>query len=213
LGAVSELPRTTQTAILGQDPTDCSEHVLDDDLLTLILLPSIDYCDSIKGVGPKTALKLIREHGNIETILKKIDRVKYAVPAAWIPNETATIKNGDDDESQDEEESGIPAEPTGVDAEELIPVYVQARKLFNEHEVATDVELKWKPCQAEELTKFLVEEMQFNPDRGTCGDKCDFRWHDCDSCGDRIFNTFPFSSLFEMHSQGQYRKAPKGLQG
>ena len=36
--------------------------------------------------------------------------------------------------------------------DEFIPTYVQARKLFNEHEVVTDVELKWKPCQAEELT-------------------------------------------------------------
>jgi flap endonuclease-1 len=42
---------------------------------------------------------------------------------------------------------------------------VQARKLFNDHEVLTDVELKWKPCQAEELHKFLVDEQGFNSER------------------------------------------------
>ena len=48
-----------------------------------------DYCDTIRGIGPKTALKLIREHGDIETILKNIDRKKYPVPSEWVPEESA----------------------------------------------------------------------------------------------------------------------------
>ena len=55
--------------------------------------------------------------------------------------------------------------PTSESEEELIPIYVKARGLFNNHEVLKDVELKWVECQAEELTKFLVDEMGFNADR------------------------------------------------
>lgn len=47
-----------------------------DQFVDLCILLGCDYCDSIRGIGPKTALKLIRQHGNIETILKNIDRKK-----------------------------------------------------------------------------------------------------------------------------------------
>lgn len=103
-----------------------------------------DYCDSIGGVGPKTALKLIREHKTIESILEHIrGEKKYKIPDDWIPNEkrqeekekmkeedyntedeTDKIKNFKDDERKEDEEE-----------EELIPIYIEARKLFMHHEV------------------------------------------------------------------------------
>jgi flap endonuclease-1 len=122
----------------------------------LCILLGCDYCDSIKGIGPKTALKLVREHGDIETILKNIDRKKFVVPQSWVPNEAVKDENESSDEGGGE---------ANQDDEEMIPVYVQARQLFNEHDVLTNVELKWKPCQPEALTKFLVDEMGFNPER------------------------------------------------
>uniref|UniRef100_A0A7S2PHZ2 Flap endonuclease 1 n=1 Tax=Leptocylindrus danicus TaxID=163516 RepID=A0A7S2PHZ2_9STRA len=148
-----------------------------DQFVDLCILLGCDYCDSIGGVGPKTALKLIREHKCIEEILKNIGDKKYRVPDSWIPNEKrmeekakqkkekeeelydtddekeGKVKKADDEDQDDEEEDN------------LVPVYVEARKLFNDHEVETDLELKWKPCQAEELTKFLVDQMGFNPER------------------------------------------------
>lgn len=130
-----------------------------DQFVDLCILLGCDYCDSIKGVGPKTALKLIREHKCIENILEHLDHKKYGIPEDWLPN-----KKKNDDESENEEEDG----KAGKDEEEedeFIPVYVQARKLFNEHEVVTDVELKWQPCQAEALTKFLVDEQGFSAER------------------------------------------------
>jgi flap endonuclease-1 len=39
-----------------------------------------DYCDSIRGIGPKRALELIRKHGNIEGVVENLDTDKYAVP-------------------------------------------------------------------------------------------------------------------------------------
>merc|ERR1711939_333223 len=34
------------------------------------ILCGCDYCDTIKGIGPANAIRLILEHGNIETILE-----------------------------------------------------------------------------------------------------------------------------------------------
>jgi len=132
----------------------------------LCILLGCDYCDSIKGVGPKTALKLVREHGDIETILQNIDRSKYTVPETWIPNEKKSAATNEYDSDNAEEDESPPLENSNNnDDEEISPAYVEARKLFNEHEVLKDVELKWKPCQPEALTKYLVEDMGFNPDR------------------------------------------------
>lgn len=38
------------------------------------ILCGCDYVDKIKGVGPKTALKLIRQHKNLETIFENINK-------------------------------------------------------------------------------------------------------------------------------------------
>jgi flap endonuclease-1 len=124
----------------------------------LCILLGCDYCDSVKGVGPKTALKLMKQYGSIEEILKHIDESKYKVPDNWHPpsyKKRKTEDNSTDNEKESEEEEN--------DEEE--PVYVQARRLFNEHEVTQDVSLKWNPCQREELTKFLVDDMGFSAER------------------------------------------------
>lgn len=113
-----------------------------------------DYCDTIKGVGPKTALKLIREHGCIENILKQLDGKKYVVPESWLP----PSHNDEIEESPPDEEDSPPEETP-------VPAYVLARRMFNEHEVLEHVDLKWKPCDRDALTKFLVDDMGFNPDR------------------------------------------------
>uniref|UniRef100_A0A7S2R6Z8 Flap endonuclease 1 n=1 Tax=Eucampia antarctica TaxID=49252 RepID=A0A7S2R6Z8_9STRA len=114
-----------------------------DEFIDLCILLGCDYCDTIRGIGPKTALKLIQQHRTIEKILSTLDRKKYGVPDNWLPPTTAT----------DEEK------------EEFVPIYVEARKMFTNHEVIQDVKLDWKPCQEPELRKYLVEEMGFNPDR------------------------------------------------
>jgi flap endonuclease-1 len=39
-----------------------------------------DYCDSIKGIGPKRAYELIQKYNCLESILDHIDKKKYTVP-------------------------------------------------------------------------------------------------------------------------------------
>lgn len=133
-----------------------------DQFVDLCILLGCDYTDSIRGVGPKTALKLIKEHKNIETILKNIDRKKYVVPKDWIPDE-----DKEDPEKTDDEDGAKEQDENSPNQEKALPAYVQARKLFHHHEVTkgADLDLKWKPPQTQELKKFLVDENGFNPER------------------------------------------------
>ncbi len=45
-----------------------------DQFVDLCILCGCDYCGTIAGIGPKTALKLIKEFKNIETIVKNIKK-------------------------------------------------------------------------------------------------------------------------------------------
>ncbi|CRG98572.1 flap endonuclease 1, putative [Plasmodium relictum] len=44
------------------------------------ILCGCDYCDTIKGIGSKTAYNLIKEYNCIENIIENIDKNKYQVP-------------------------------------------------------------------------------------------------------------------------------------
>lgn len=51
----------------------------------LCILCGCDYTDTVKGVGPKTALKLIRQHGTLERVVASLDLKKNPVPPSWLP--------------------------------------------------------------------------------------------------------------------------------
>lgn len=48
------------------------------------ILLGCDYCESIRGIGPKRAIELIKTHRKIEVILDNIDKNKFVVPENWI---------------------------------------------------------------------------------------------------------------------------------
>ncbi|KAF9669790.1 hypothetical protein SADUNF_Sadunf13G0001000 [Salix dunnii] len=54
-----------------------------DQFIDLCILSGCDYCDSIRGIGGQTALKLIRQHGSIESILENINKERYQIPEDW----------------------------------------------------------------------------------------------------------------------------------
>ncbi|KAJ0078897.1 hypothetical protein Patl1_24643 [Pistacia atlantica] len=49
-----------------------------DQFIDLCILSGCDYCDSIRGIGGLTALKLIRQHGSIENILENINKDRFS---------------------------------------------------------------------------------------------------------------------------------------
>ncbi|KFB47549.1 AGAP011448-PA-like protein [Anopheles sinensis] len=54
-----------------------------DEFIDLCILLGCDYCDTIRGIGPKKAIELINKHRTIEKILENIDTKKYIVPEDW----------------------------------------------------------------------------------------------------------------------------------
>ncbi len=55
------------------------------EFIDFCILCGCDYCESIKGIGPKTALKLIRQYSDIENVIKNIPK-KYIVPLSLEKN-------------------------------------------------------------------------------------------------------------------------------
>ncbi|NWI92234.1 FEN1 endonuclease, partial [Pitta sordida] len=57
----------------------------------LCILLGCDYCGSIRGIGPKRAVELIREHKSIEAIVKHLDTKKYPLPENWLHREAQRL--------------------------------------------------------------------------------------------------------------------------
>ncbi|KAL0269308.1 UNVERIFIED_CONTAM: hypothetical protein PYX00_007091 [Menopon gallinae] len=54
------------------------------EFIDLCILLGCDYCESIRGIGPKKAIDLIKKHKTLENILKNIDSTKYPTPDNWM---------------------------------------------------------------------------------------------------------------------------------
>ncbi|KAG8041819.1 hypothetical protein G9C98_007123 [Cotesia typhae] len=54
-----------------------------DEFIDLCIMLGCDYTGSIRGIGPKRAVELIKTHRCLEKILENIDTKKYSVPEDW----------------------------------------------------------------------------------------------------------------------------------
>ncbi|XP_039163263.1 flap endonuclease 1 isoform X1 [Eucalyptus grandis] len=54
-----------------------------DQFIDLCILSGCDYCESIRGIGGLSALKLICQHGSIENILENINKKRHQIPDNW----------------------------------------------------------------------------------------------------------------------------------
>jgi len=117
--------------------------------IDLCILLGCDYLEPIKGVGPKSALKLIREYDGLRGVVEHL-REKQAEK---------------EDKATDAEEGGK-KKKGGIQVPEEWP-WQEAKKLFMKPDVlpASEVELEWKGPDVEGLVKFLVVEKGFNEDR------------------------------------------------
>jgi len=59
--------------------------------IDLCILMGCDYCDTIKGIGPKRAIDLIKEHKSIDRIIEKLDKDKYPLPENWLFKEAREL--------------------------------------------------------------------------------------------------------------------------
>eukprot|EP01120_Amphizonella_sp_Union-15-10_P015511 TRINITY_DN8000_c0_g1_i1.p1 TRINITY_DN8000_c0_g1~~TRINITY_DN8000_c0_g1_i1.p1 ORF type:complete len:406 (-),score=97.92 TRINITY_DN8000_c0_g1_i1:18-1235(-) len=86
-----------------------------DSFIDFCILLGCDYCETIRGIGPKRALELIIKHKKMETILLKIDKTKYIVPEhfpyqeirEWFKNPVVTDPSTIDLKWSDPDEEGL----------------------------------------------------------------------------------------------------------
>lgn len=72
----------------------------------MCILCGCDYCSTIKGIGPKTALRLIKQHKSLERIIEALKHEKkYAVPPDWLPMRVA--KNQPEQSNEENEEDAM----------------------------------------------------------------------------------------------------------
>ncbi|KAL1950568.1 hypothetical protein VTO73DRAFT_5692 [Trametes versicolor] len=111
----------------------------------LCILLGCDYLEPIKGVGPKSALKLIREHGSLGKILEHLKE-----------------KAAEKEEAAEEGKK----KKGGVQIPEEWP-WEQAKAIFLKPDVtpADELELEWKSPNVDGLVDFLVREKGFNEER------------------------------------------------
>lgn len=54
-----------------------------EEFIDFCIMLGCDYTGTIKGIGPKRAVDLIKNHKTLEKIVENIDSKKYAVPEDW----------------------------------------------------------------------------------------------------------------------------------
>lgn len=95
----------------------------------LCILCGCDYCGAVKGVGPKTALNLVRKYGNLETIIQNLDTKKHELPKDWLEQ----TEEGEEEAEEGEGKEGGTGKAKG---KEFVPSFVEARQLFLDPDVA-----------------------------------------------------------------------------
>ncbi|KAK3671806.1 Elongation of fatty acids protein 2 [Recurvomyces mirabilis] len=101
--------------------------------IDLCILLGCDYVDPVKGIGPKVALNLIREHKTLEAVVEYNEKnKKYTFPEDWPYKDARLLFLEPDVRSADEPECDFKWEAPDVDG--LVKFLVE-EKGFNEDRV------------------------------------------------------------------------------
>ncbi|KAF5348605.1 hypothetical protein D9756_009578 [Leucocoprinus leucothites] len=142
--------------------------------IDLCILLGCDYLEPIKGVGPKSALKLLREHGGLAEVIAHLREKTAEKKAAAVaesedeaePEPTPTSDAEPDEDAPKKKKKSKGKGTGGVRIPEDWP-WEEAKKLFEKPDVvpADEVELEWKNPDVDALVQFLVIEKGFNEER------------------------------------------------
>nr|CAB3245726.1 flap endonuclease 1 [Phallusia mammillata] len=100
----------------------------------LCILLGCDYCEHIRGIGPKRAFDLLKQHKSIEKILQSIDTKKYTVPEDWVYKEARQLFLQPDVS----EASNVELKWTEPDVEGIVKFMVE-EKGFNEDRIRNGI--------------------------------------------------------------------------
>jgi flap endonuclease-1 len=148
-----------------------------------------DYTNSIKGVGPKRAIELIKNHRSLEKIIENIDTKKYSIPEEWNYKAARLLFQ----------------EPEISNADDVQVTFISHNfSLYKLHYLITNIvyicfyfiKLKWSEPDEEGLVKFLCGDKQFNEERVKNGAKKLHKARNTSTQGrlDSFFKVLPNSS-------------------
>lgn len=119
-----------------REPTSLVETAFSDPsvlkFIELCLLLGCDYLEPIKGVGPKTAYKLMQEHGNLGKVIEHL-RAKYVLrnqlpKVVWLTGGHRAVAKQEDDAGEGKKKRG------GIQIPEEWP-WEEAKKLFQHPDI------------------------------------------------------------------------------
>lgn len=118
-----------------------------DGFIDLCILLGCDYMEPVKGIGPKSAYKLVKEFGNLEAI-------------------KAHLEEKEEEKKHEAERKGKEKVPRGVTFPDIWP-FEEAREIFRKPDVLNgdELDLKWEHPDVEGLVKFLCTDKGFSEDR------------------------------------------------
>ncbi|WWC67731.1 flap endonuclease 1 [Kwoniella pini CBS 10737] len=165
-----------------------------DRFIELCILLGCDYLEPCKGIGPKTALKLLREHNGLGGV---VEFVRGKMAEKEQENQAIASSQPVDDDSDRESEEGGGGMMVNSEGEEMpvsspvkkspakkkkkvtssgmqIPEHwpwEEAKKVFLAPDVVKgdDLELEWKAPDVDGLVDFLCRDKGFNEDRVRAG--------------------------------------------
>ncbi|XP_066482515.1 probable flap endonuclease 1 homolog [Tiliqua scincoides] len=145
----------------------------------LCILLGCDYCGKIRGLGPRKALKLLKQHGSIEQVLQHIDPQKHPLPDNWHLEETRQLFL----QPEVADPSQVVLEWQEPDEEGLVQ-FLAHEKHMNESRVRRRME-KWREANLKQtLPQLSGPETKRRPKKQKIGDFFQVKKRQEDKAGD-----------------------------
>ena len=169
-------PKSEKAPVLEYNHANLLQELglTNDQFIDLCILCGCDYVERIPGVGPKGALKLIRDHKTIEGVIEhlKAEAEAKAAKAEKKAKKEAAEAEGAGEAGNAEDDAGEQKkEKKSVAQHKAVPdhyPYEAARALFKNPEVFRGdeiPEIKWAKPDEEGLIDFLVRGKNFDEKR------------------------------------------------
>ncbi|CAM9446219.1 unnamed protein product [Choristocarpus tenellus] len=162
----------------------------------LCILCGCDYTGSIKGIGPKKALNLIRQHGSIEAIISQLDASKYPVPDDWLDKAERAKKKDKAKEARaktaetkpkemvkDKEHEGEePKKTESGDSSDIVSKNDSNKDLIGKHSREDETEDSLESDEEEPPMYLQARNVFLNPEVSSPSE-CKLKWTDPDEAG------------------------------
>lgn len=124
----------------------------------LCILCGCDYCSTIKGIGPKTALKMIRQHKTLENVVSALKKEKkYSIPSDWFPQK---VRKGELEElAKKEEEEAAKKEAEAAEIAAAAAAAAASAAASASETKSASKEVEDAAVEGEEETKDVVNEL------------------------------------------------------